>query len=46
MATFTLQDYDIPVALPDGLSEEKLLAFHPFTVSSPLQEDTNGAQQS
>ncbi|KAI1779241.1 hypothetical protein F4818DRAFT_243595 [Hypoxylon cercidicola] len=30
MATFKLKSSDIPVKLPEGLSEEKLLAFSPF----------------
>ncbi|XXH02648.1 hypothetical protein Hte_009029 [Hypoxylon texense] len=30
MATFRLKSPDIPVNLPEGLSEEKLLAFSPF----------------
>ncbi|KAJ9155498.1 Nudix hydrolase 14, chloroplastic [Pleurostoma richardsiae] len=29
-STFTLQEHDIPVTLPEGLTESQLLSFHPF----------------
>ncbi|KAH8879337.1 hypothetical protein GQ53DRAFT_756066 [Thozetella sp. PMI_491] len=30
MTTFTLKDHNVPVILPEGLTEEQLLAFYPF----------------
>jgi hypothetical protein len=33
-STFQHRDYHIPITLPPGLSQEKLLNFHPFTVSA------------
>ena len=33
-ATFTHPEYNVPVRLPDGLSEKQLLDFHPFDVGT------------
>lgn len=35
MATITLKDYNIPVELPNGLSEDQVLNFRPFNVRIP-----------
>lgn len=36
MSTFQHPDYNIPITLPAGLTQDQVLNFHPFTVSSHL----------